>query len=78
MTLRLVVDRSAWSTHVRRVASELHPLVPVVKGNGYGFGQQVLAREASRLQADVIAVGTIHEALTSATATTARTTWRSR
>ena len=62
MTLRLVVDRSAWSTHVRRVASELHPLVPVVKGNGYGFGRGVLMNHAVELSSEV-AVGTVYELL---------------
>ena len=35
-------------------------LVPVVKGNGYGFGRAALAAIAAEL-ADTIAVGTVHE-----------------
>jgi hypothetical protein len=36
-------------------------LVPVVKGNGYGFGRGVLASEASRLGCHRIAIGTVWE-----------------
>jgi alanine racemase len=35
-------------------------LVPVVKGNGYGFGRGALAEIAARLS-DTVAVGTVHE-----------------
>lgn len=41
---------------------ELPGLVPVVKGNGYGFGVHRLAGGAGRLGADVIAVGSVAEA----------------
>ncbi|GAA4953083.1 alanine racemase [Streptomyces heliomycini] len=37
-------------------------LVPVCKGNGYGFGHERLAEEATRLGSDVLAVGTTYEA----------------
>lgn len=60
MTLRLVVDTDAWDLHVRTVAASIDDLVPVVKGNGYGFGRRALALEACRL-AETIAVGTVHE-----------------
>jgi hypothetical protein len=36
-------------------------VVPVIKGNGYGLGQGVLAREAIRLGVDTVAVGTVFE-----------------
>lgn len=36
-------------------------IVPVIKGNGYGFGRDLLCAEADRLGADVIAVGTYDE-----------------
>ena len=36
-------------------------LIPVVKGNGYGFGRERLARLALDLGADELAVGTVHE-----------------
>ena len=37
-------------------------LVPVCKGNGYGFGHERLAEEATRFGADILAVGTTYEA----------------
>lgn len=68
MTLRLRVDGAAWRTHVERVASSYVDVVPVVKGNGYGFGRGVLADLAVELLADAsgdematLAVGTVHE-----------------
>ena len=60
MTLRLTVDREAWDAHVERTARSLPGLVPVVKGNGYGFGRGELAMVAARLSS-TIAVGTVHE-----------------
>jgi len=60
VTLRLVVDTEAWERHITTVADSIPGLVPVVKGNGYGFGRRELARRASKF-ADTIAVGTIHE-----------------
>lgn len=42
------------------MASGIDGLVPVVKGNGYGFGRQRLAELAAEL-ADTIAVGSVHE-----------------
>ena len=38
--------------------------MPVAKGNGYGLGLDVLAREAERLNNDCLAVGTAHEVAT--------------
>jgi len=60
MTLRLVVDRSAWTAHVDAVTADLRGLVPVVKGNGYGFGRRTLLNEAARIATEV-AVGTVYE-----------------
>jgi alanine racemase len=60
VTVRLTVDEDAWHRHVRDVAGSVRGLVPVVKGNGYGFGRERLARLAAEL-ADTLAVGTIHE-----------------
>ena len=49
-----------WRSHVASVAGAVDGLVPVVKGNGYGFGRIELARLASEF-ADTVAVGTVHE-----------------
>ncbi|MFV0308236.1 MAG: alanine racemase [Desertimonas sp.] len=60
MTLRLRVERVAWLDHVHEVARHHPGVIPVVKGNGYGFGRRDLAEIASSLS-DTIAVGTVHE-----------------
>jgi hypothetical protein len=62
----LYVNQSTWYAHQSRVAAENPGLVPVVKGNGYGFTLPVLAQAAARLGAaagvDQVAVGTVREA----------------
>lgn len=60
MTIRLSVDRTRWWAHVTGVAERIDGLVPVVKGNGYGFGRTELAALAARLS-PILAVGTVHE-----------------
>ena len=42
MALRLTVQRAAWQAHVDAIAASVDGLVPVVKGNGYGFGRPTL------------------------------------
>jgi Alanine racemase, N-terminal domain len=64
MALTLYVDTARWRAHQHRVIQDLPGLVPVCKGNGYGFGHERLADEAHRFGADVLAVGTIYEAAT--------------
>ncbi len=61
MTFELVVDAPRWRAHLAQVAQSTPGLVPVVKGNGYGLGRDVLAAEATTLDCDVIAVGTYDE-----------------
>jgi hypothetical protein len=61
VTLRLVVDTERWRRHVASVRDATPGLVPVVKGNGYGFGLATLAAEAARLGATTLAVGTAPE-----------------
>ena len=61
MTLKLTIDTRAWRDHVKHVHEKFPGLVPVAKGNGYGLGLDVLAREAERLNNDCLAVGTAHE-----------------
>ncbi|MFK8024060.1 MAG: alanine racemase [Ilumatobacter sp.] len=60
MTVRLSVRTAIWRSHVARTVGEVDGLVPVVKGNGYGFGRGRLAALAAEFS-DTIAVGTVHE-----------------
>jgi alanine racemase len=60
MTLRLTVQRAAWESHIDSVAAAVDGLVPVVKGNGYGFGRATLHPLIKGLS-DFVCVGTIHE-----------------
>ncbi len=79
MTFTLHVDGPRWRQHADQVRDDvreaLHAgkpgarygdIVPVAKGNGYGFGISNLARETGRLGLDRIAVGTPHEAAAAA------------
>ena len=59
--LTLRVDHARWRAHLASVTSARPGTVPVVKGNGYGFGVPRLARVAAELGADTIAVGTYAE-----------------
>ncbi len=57
MTLSLYVDGPGWRAHTDAVAAATPGLVPVAKGNGYGFGLELAAAEAERLAAGTLAVG---------------------
>lgn len=65
MTFLLQVDAERWrrasETARDQVADAGAELVPVAKGNGYGFGLTRLAREATRLGVGTLAVGTVYE-----------------
>lgn len=61
MTLRLTLDLPRWRRHLDKVMTD-PDVIPVLKGNGYGFGVTALARECSRLRAPAVAVGTPAEA----------------
>ncbi|HET7799636.1 MAG TPA: alanine racemase [Humibacillus xanthopallidus] len=58
----LHVDGARWRAGLDRFVAEHPGVVPVVKGNGYGFGRDLLCAEASRLGVPMIAVGTYVEA----------------
>ena len=61
MALILRVDGDRWRAHLQGM-HERHPrLVPVAKGNGYGFGLGRLARKSQWLGVDTLAVGTYEE-----------------
>lgn len=61
MSLTLHLDVEPWRAHLREVADATPGIVPVAKGNGYGYGLPRLAREATRLGVDTLAVGTADE-----------------
>ena len=61
MSLTLYVDGDRWRAHLRAVHDSHPGIVPVAKGNGYGFGLARLARKADWLGVDMLAVGTYSE-----------------
>jgi Alanine racemase, N-terminal domain len=61
MALTLHVDAQRWRAHLDGRLTAYPRLVPVAKGNGYGFGRTCLAVEAARLGVDTLAVGTEEE-----------------
>ena len=61
MALTLHVDGDRWRSHLKDVLARHPGLVPVAKGNGYGFGLHRLARKAQWLGVDTLAVGTYEE-----------------
>lgn len=60
MALTLYVAPT-WRTQVHEICDAHAGIVPVVKGNGYGFGRPRLFRICAELGVDLVAVGTIHE-----------------
>jgi alanine racemase len=61
MSVALVVQAERWREHLRSVRASLPHLVPVAKGNGYGFGVPELAAQAAELGVETLAVGTPRE-----------------
>ena len=57
MALTLEVDGPRWRSHLRATVDAYPDIVPVAKGNGYGFGTGRLARRCEWLELDTIAVG---------------------
>jgi hypothetical protein len=66
MPLTLYVDGARWRSHLEQVRDSHLGIVPVLKGNGYGFGIERLASRAAWLGVDTVAVGTYAEVLTAA------------
>jgi alanine racemase len=60
VTVTLTVRTAPWRAHIAQLANAVDGLVPVVKGNGYGFGRRALAELAAEF-CDTVAVGTVHE-----------------
>lgn len=65
MTFSLTVDAIAFRKHLvdtrERLEQHEATLTPVIKGNGYGFGKEILARECVLLGVSRIAIGTVWE-----------------
>lgn len=61
MPLTLYVDGPRWRDHLTATVAASPGLIPVAKGNGYGFTIGRLARRADWLGVDTIAVGTYSE-----------------
>lgn len=66
MSFTLTINEEKWRTHLRAVCNAVasasgSPLVPVVKGNGYGLGQELAASVAMDLGADTMCVGTVFD-----------------
>jgi alanine racemase len=59
--LSLYVDDERWRSHLRAVVDSHPGIVPVAKGNGYGFGNRRLAAVSEELGVDTLAVGTYAE-----------------
>lgn len=59
MPLTLHVDQARWREHLRTTWDPA--IVPVVKGNGYGFGREWLLDQAIAFGATTVAVGTYQE-----------------
>ena len=61
MSFVLHVNGARWRAAHDRFVGEHPGVVPVIKGNGYGFGRDLLCAEAARLGVPMIAVGTYVE-----------------
>lgn len=70
MTLRLTVSTELWRNHLAVTAAAYGEMVPVVKGNGYGFGRAALMPEATKITRTV-AVGSVFEVTDAPAASTA-------
>lgn len=62
MSFVLHVDAERWRSSHARALARYPGIVPVIKGNGYGFGAALLCREAQHMGVATIAIGTYVEA----------------
>ena len=65
MTFALTVDRALFDKNVNSVIADFKKVnaevIPVIKGNGYGFTRRLLSNESTKLGLNRIAVGTVFE-----------------
>ena len=65
VAVMLTIETAAWRTRVdgfvNHHAAAAIDVLPVVKGNGYGFGRDRLTAEVERLGLPTVAVGTVFE-----------------
>jgi hypothetical protein len=65
MTFALTVDRELFNKNINLVIEDFKKVnaqvIPVIKGNGYGFTRRTLAHESTKLGVNRIAVGTVFE-----------------
>ena len=57
MGITLHINMPGWRAHLDQFVAQVPDCVPVVKGNGYGFGIDRLVREIQRMGAGTVAVG---------------------
>lgn len=66
MTFALTVDAHKFRSHLSSVIAQYQDagaeVLPVIKGNGYGFGRSLLAHEVTKLSLEQVCIGTIWEA----------------
>lgn len=61
MSFVLHVDGERWRAAHDRFVADHSGVVPVIKGNGYGFGRDLLCAEAARLGVPMVAIGAYAE-----------------
>ena len=57
MSFVLHIDGERWRAGHDRFVADHRGIVPVIKGNGYGFSRDLLCVEAARLDVPMVAVG---------------------
>ena len=62
MSFTLYLDRQQWFKHLAETDRLFSGYLPVIKGNGYGFGNSFLADAMTKLGKRSVAVGTLEEA----------------